>query len=168
MGDSDAPSAARQQRLQQLLNGYRVTQILAVAAKLGLADRLDDEPKSAEELAAATGAHADALYRMLRALASLGVFEEVAARRFALTPLARLLQTGHPDSMRAQAIYSGEESYRAWGEFTYAVMTGAPAYDHVYGAPHIDHLAQHPESSATFNRAMSDSSRRAASAIVGA
>lgn len=165
MGKS-APSP--QETLQHLLNGYRITQILYVAAKLGLADSLADGPKTVEELAAATGAYADALYRVLRALASIGVFEETAARRFALTPLAECLQTAHPESMRAQALFFGEDSYRSWAELMYSVMTGATAFEHVFGAAHFDYLAQHPEASAIFNRTMSESSRRSAAAITGA
>jgi len=163
-----AQPAAAQRQLQHLLNGSRVTQIIAVAARLGIADALADGPKTAEELAAATGAHADALYRVLRALASLNVFEEVAPRRFALTPLAMLLQADHPNSMRAWAIMSGEEPYRAWSDLLHSVMTGAPAFEHVYGAPRFDYLAQHPEASALFNQSMSENSRRAAAAILAA
>jgi hypothetical protein len=151
-----------------LLNGFRVTQCLVVVATLGVADLLEEGPKTAEELAARTGAHAGALYRVLRALASVGVFEEIAERRFTLTPLAAVLRADHPRSMRATAIFTGEEPYRSWAELLYSVRTGAPAFDHVYGAPHFDYLAQHPEASAMFDQSMSASSRQATSAIVGA
>ena len=164
----DEPIAARQWRLQQLLDGFLATQLVYVAAKLGLADLLDGGPRTAEELAAATGARADALYRALRALASLGVFEEVAGRRFALTPLAGLLRAGRPDSMRAQALVQGEQGYRVGVELMYSVMTGAPAFERVYGMARFEHLARHPEAGAVFDQAMSESSRRSASAVVGA
>src|SRR3954451_18639660 len=110
MEETDEEQVVAQQRqLQFLLSGSRVTQIIAVAARLGIADLLADGPKTADELAAATGAHAEALYRVLRALASIGVFAEVAPRRFGLTPLATLLQADSPHSMRAWAIMSGAE-----------------------------------------------------------
>jgi Dimerisation domain len=75
-------------RLSQMIIGYRVSQALYVAAKLGIADSLHEGPKSCEALATATGVHPDALYRVLRALASVGVFTEVEPGRFGLTPLA--------------------------------------------------------------------------------
>ena len=154
--------------LQQLVQGYRVTQMLSVVAKLGIADLLEDGPRTADELAAVSGAHPDALYRVLRALASLGVFEEVEPRRFALTPLAEPLRASHPDSMRSMALYQGDDVYRAWGDLLYSVMTGAPAFDHVFGASHFEYMAQHPEISEPFDRAMSEGSRRVAASVVAA
>jgi hypothetical protein len=154
--------------LQQLVNGYKVTQMLSVVAKLGIADLLEGGPQTAEELAATAGAHPDALYRVMRTLASIGVFEEVEPRRFSLTPLAEPLRASHPESMRLVAIYQGEEIYQAWGDLMYSVMTGAPAIDHVFGAPHFAYMSQHPETSAPFNQAMSEGSRRVASAVVAA
>lgn len=154
--------------LQQLVHGYRVTQMLSVVAKLGIPDQLEGGPRTAEELAAATGVHPDALYRLLRTLASIGVFEEIAPRRFALTPLADLLRTAHPSSFRSMAAYQGDDAYRAWGDLFYSVMTGAPAFDHVFGAPHFAYMAQHPETSAPFDQAMSEGSRRVAAAVLAA
>ena len=138
------PSPADLQRLQQLLHGFRMSQALYVAASLGLADLLADGPQSADALAATTGANADALYRVLRALASIGVFAETMERHFTLTPMARLLQQDHPYSVRAQVIYLGNEPYRAWGHLLPSVMSGANAYEAVFGAPHFQYLAQHP------------------------
>ena len=82
--------------LVQMLTGYWVSQALYVAAKLGIADLLKDGPKSSDELAKTTGVHAQSLYRLLRALASVGVFVESEDGRFSLTPLAEYLQTGVP------------------------------------------------------------------------
>jgi len=164
----EIPDVPPQAALQRLLRGARITQVLYAAAKLGIADQLANGPKTSDELATATGAHPDALYRVLRALASLGVFEEREARRFALTPVGALLQSDHPDSMSAFTVFLGEEAYRAWDDLLYSVMTGAPAFDHVYGASHFAYLATHPEASAAFNQTMSDMSRRSASAVVTA
>lgn len=154
--------------LQLLVHGYRVTQMLSVMAKLGIADLLEGGPRTADELAAATGAHPDALYRVLRTLASVGVFEEIAPRRFALTPLAEPLRVAHPHSVHSMAVYQGDHVYQAWGDLLHSVMTGAPAFDHVFGAPHFAYMAQHPEMSAPFDQAMSENSRRVASAVVAA
>ena len=174
--DMDQRDVSPQVALQRLLNGYRVTQIIAVAARLGLADLLAERPMTAQELANAVGAHPDALARMLRALVSVGVFAEVDAildtgreqRRFGLTPIGELLRQAHPDSTRAQALFLGEDAYRAWAEFGYSVRTGQPAFDKVFGAPHFAYLAEHPEESAIFNQTMSAGSRRAAAAVVAA
>jgi predicted O-methyltransferase YrrM len=154
--------------MQQMLNGFRVTQALYVAARLGLADILKDGPQPAEALAATTGANPDALYRVLRALASLGVFAEDTAGRFTLTPLAELLQQDHPHSLRPQAVFRGDEPYRACGELFGSVMSGKNAFERVFGAPHFQYLAQHPAQNELFNQTMSASSRQVAMAIVGA
>lgn len=152
--------------MMRLLNGVRVTQALAVAARLGIADLLTDGARSSDDLASAVGAHPDALYRLLRALASLGVFAEEDGRRFAQTPLSAALREGHPASMRAHAIFLGDEiSYHTWADLAYTITTDAPSFDHIYGEPHFDYLATHPAAAETFNRAMSASSVRIAAAV---
>src|SRR4051794_15850816 len=102
-------SQSPQARLNQMLTGYWVTQMLYVAAKLGLADHLAGGPRSPDDLARATATHAPSLSRLLRGLASLGVFAEGDDGRFGLTPMAECLRTDAPGSQRALAIMSGEE-----------------------------------------------------------
>jgi DNA-binding IclR family transcriptional regulator len=97
--------------LRRLIVGYRLSQALHVAAKLGVADRLKNGTMSVEELARAVGAHPESLYRLLRVLASEGVFAEAEPRRFELTPIAMLLQSDGPGSLRARAIYDCDEAY---------------------------------------------------------
>src|SRR5437868_6176527 len=99
--------------LLQMMTGYWISKAIYVAAKLGVADLMAEEPRDTNALAAATQTNADALYRLLRALASVGIFSEVAPRRFVLTPLAALLRSDTPGSMRALAIMYAEEQYRA-------------------------------------------------------
>src|SRR5215207_11291718 len=113
--------------LFQMMTGYWISQALYVAAKLGVADLLADGPQPVEELATATQTDARSLRRLLRALASVGVFTEASPGAFALTPLAALLRTGTPDSMRALAIMYAEEQYRAWGNALHSVQTGKTA-----------------------------------------
>ena len=140
--------------LLQMMTGYWISKAIYVAAKLGVADLLADGARSAEEVAAATETHEGALYRVLRALASVGIFSEVAPGRFALTPLAELLRSGTPDSMRALAIMYAEEQYRAWDDVLHSVRTGQPAFEHTFGMPYFDYFVTHPEASQVFNEAM--------------
>ena len=124
-----------QEQLSRMLTGYWVSQALYVAAKLGIADLLANGSRSAAELATKTKVHAPSLYRLLRCLASLGVFAEDDAGRFSLTPLAECLRSDVPGSQHALAIMNGEEHYRAWGELLYSVQTGKTAFDKLYGMP---------------------------------
>jgi hypothetical protein len=117
----------------QMASGYWVSQSIYVAAKLGIADLLKDSPKSCDELATATGTNAPSLYRVLRALASLGVFAETQPNHFTLTPLAACLQSDVPGSVRAFVIMLGEEHYRAWGDLLHGVQTGGSPFEHIYG-----------------------------------
>src|SRR5712691_5476188 len=87
--------------LLQMVRGYWVSQAVSVAAKLGIADLLKDGPQSSEELAQATRVHARSLYRLLRALASVGVFIEQDEGRCGLTPIAACLRSDVPGSLRA-------------------------------------------------------------------
>ncbi|MCE9532048.1 MAG: methyltransferase [Planctomycetes bacterium] len=140
-------------QMLQMGTSYWVSQSIYAAAKLGLADLVEKGPKSAEDLASATGMHAPSIYRLLRALASLGIFVEDAERRFGLTPLAECLLS-RPDSQRAMCIMAGEEHFAAWGDIMYSMKTGKVAFDHVFQKPVFDYLAEHQEQAAIFDRAM--------------
>jgi hypothetical protein len=153
--------------LLQMMTGYWVSQAVYVAAKLGIADVLAEGPRRGEDLAAATGAHAPSLHRLLRALASAGVFTEASPGHFALTPLAALLRTGVPGSMRALAITYNEEQYRAWGDLLHSVRTGEVAFEHRYGMPIFDYFAQNPEADRVFNEAMIGWTDQVAAAVAG-
>lgn len=164
----DTPVVPPQVAMLRMLNGFHVTQMLSVTARLGIPDLLADEPKTVEELARSTSSQPDALFRMLRALAAMGVFEERAGQRFALTPLGATLQTSHPNTLRAHAIFLGGEEYRAWGDLPYSIATGQPAFNHVFGASHFAYLGEHPDANDVFNRAMSLVARRENVAMVAA
>ena len=142
-------------QLARLATGYWISQAIYVAAKLGLADLLGGGPQTAEQLADATGSHAPSLYRLLRALASVGVFAVDQERRFALTPLAQCLKSDVPGSQRAMTIMMGEEHFRAWGELLHSVRTGEPAFEKIYGQGVFEFLAEHPEQGRIFDEAMS-------------
>jgi hypothetical protein len=137
-----------------LLTGYWRGQAVSVAAELGLADLLRDGPRTPAQLAEATGTHAQSLYRLLRALASVGVFAEDEQGRFALTPLAETLRGDVPGSLRAVAVMTGGEHFRAWGDLLYSVQTGRTAFEKLYGEPVFAWLAAHPQAAHTFDAAM--------------
>jgi ubiquinone/menaquinone biosynthesis C-methylase UbiE len=152
--------------LMQMLTGYWNTQILYVAAKLGIADFLEHGPKTSDELAISTGTHAPSLYRLLRALANLKVFEEDEAGGFSLTPLGQCLVSSTPGSMRARAIFGGEELYSAWGDLLYSIQTGDSAFGHVFKMPFFQYLAENEETATNFNKTMAGSAVQAADAII--
>lgn len=140
----------------QMVTSYWVSQSLYAAAKLGIADLLKDGPKSCDELATATAVKARPLYRLLRGLASVGVFSETEAGHFTLTPLAACLQSDISGSMRALVTILGEEEYRAWGDILYSLRTGGSAFEHIYKMPLYQYHAQKPEQGKTFNEAMTN------------
>ncbi len=163
-----ATESPPQVALLQMMTGYWVSQSVYIAAKLGIADVLQAGPKHYEELAAVAQVHAPSLYRVLRALASVGVFSERADGFFELTPTAALLQTTAPHSMRALAIMYYEEHYRAWGDMLQSVVTGGMAFDRVFGMSYFPYLAQHPESNEIFNQAMTGWSAQLDRAVLAA
>src|SRR5262247_4125581 len=133
-GQSALPPPAAS--LSQLLRGSLVTQLIHVAAKLGIADLLREGPQSSQELAARAAVDPHALYRVLRALAGLGIFAETEPGCFALTPLAEPLRSDVPNSLRGSAVLYGERWWwDACGELLYSVKTGQPAFDHVHRQP---------------------------------
>lgn len=125
-----------------------------VAAKLCIADHLADGPKTSGELTTACSAHPGALYRLLRVLAGFDVFAEDEQGYFTLTPMAALLQQGPANSKRAFALWSGGVSYELFGSLDYSVMTGEPAFDHLFGMEFFDYLDHHPEVGTLFDEFM--------------
>jgi len=142
-----------------------LTQALYVAAKLGIADLLASGPRTNEDLAQDIGAHAPSLYRILRALAGAGLFEEVQPRHFALTTMGACLRTDAPDSQRAYAIMYGDPAMWQAMQLLHTVMTGQPASEHAWGMKAFQYLGAHPDLAAVFNAGMSDGMRQRSIAI---
>lgn len=154
MADPDSSTGLLRDRLGQMLN-YSLTQMIYVAAKLNIADLLANGPRSVEEIAATVGAHPRSLYRLLRALASLGIFEEDSNGRFGLTPLAELLQTEREGSLHPFALSYGEPWWwDAWGRLLHSVQTGETAFNSVHGQSLFEYLDQHLEAAKIFNANM--------------
>jgi hypothetical protein len=155
--------------LARLVNGYRVSQAIYVAATLGIADLLADGPRTSDDLAAETGADGRSLYRLLRALASVGVFREEEGRRFALKGLGNGLRSDAPEGIAGWAAFVGRPPHwQAWGELLHSVRTGENAFRHVHGTDVWSYRAQRPEESAGFDRAMRALTNSANRALVDA
>lgn len=152
-GQPPADPAVRLQLLD-LLAGFLRTQALHTAAALGIADLVGDEPVTVEELAAQVGADASSLHRVLRVLASSGIFSEAAPGAFVSTPLSDGLRSDAPLSVRHMAMFQGSDTYAAAGQMLRAVQTGEPTAETVFGMPFFEHLAADPERNACFNQAM--------------
>jgi SAM-dependent methyltransferase len=161
---SDPPALPR---MTQLIFSFMASQAVHVAAKLGVADLVKDGPKTADELALATSAHAPSLRRLLLLLASLGVFAEDAEGRFQQTPLSSTLRSDTPESIRNLAIMFGMPFlWKAWDSLHDTVMTGQPAFERAHGANFFEYLTAHPDDAAIFNAAMSATSSIGLSSIV--
>src|SRR5262245_46928689 len=159
---------ATHRQLDQMITGYWISQAIYAAAKFGIADHLKDGPKTVGDLAGATSTNPDALYRLLRALASVGIFAEGETRRFSLTPLAEPLQSDIAGSKRALALMSGDEQFRAWAEVDYSIRTGKIAFDKVFGKPCFDYLGEHADKARIFDAAMVGIHGRESNAVLNA
>ena len=144
-----------------------ISQAIHCAAKLGVADRLADGPRSTDDLARATGAHAPSLGRLLRALASVGVFASDPAG-WRLTPLGTALRDV-PGSARGFTVMFGDPfHWMPLGYMLASVQTGAPAFDRVFGEPFFDYLTKHPADAAVFDEAMTSISSNEVRALLDA
>jgi hypothetical protein len=152
-----------------MINGYRVSQMIHVVAKLHIADLLAAGSMTIDELAATTRAHAESLRRVLRALASLGIFYENPDDSFRLSPLATHLQRAGSDSQWAFAASIGEPWWwRPWGELLHSVQTGKAAFNCVYGEGLFEYLRKNEPASAIFNANMHAMTQAESQGIVAA
>lgn len=163
-----APTPGEQ--IQRLATGYIPAISLHTAAALCIADQLEGGPKNVSELSrAAHRVNEDALYRVLRALASMEIFTETAPRTFANTPASELLRTGTPDSMRDIVLWiSSPLHFRVFAEMMHAVETGETAVKRVTGFEAFDYFKQNPADDKIFNAAMTAFSARFTSALLEA
>ncbi|NSL43108.1 methyltransferase [Streptomyces sp. 8P21H-1] len=149
--------------------GFWITQALYVVAELGVADLLDrDTPRPVGELATEAGAAERPLYRVLRALAGLGLVREHSGERFTLTDRGTPLRGDSPDTVRSTLLVTGEEQYQAWGSFLHNVRTGGTAFEHRFGQSVFDYYRDRPRESARFNQAMRELTREQGHAVAAA
>jgi SAM-dependent methyltransferase len=155
--------------LARLINGYQVSQAIHVAATLGIPDLLAGGPRGSRALAGATKADPAALYRLLRALATVGILLEQDDRQFSLAPLGELLRSNAPCSARAWAELIGRPNYwHAWGDLLGGVRTGSIPFENVHGATVWDYRTQRPDEAGIFNRAMAAITDQIAEAVSSA
>jgi len=153
----------------QMVSGFWLSQMINVAARLGLADQVAAQPKSLAELSEATGTHARSLYRVLRVLVSTGVFGQDDDGKYSLTPLSETLRSDVPASMRAFAMAElGQEHYAAWGNLLHSVKTGEIAFDNHFGESVWQYYAKNPDDAAVFNDAMTGMTEMVNAAVVEA
>ena len=152
--------------LFQMATAFWLSQAIYVAAKLGIADLLQDGPRSSAALAAATRSDAHSLFRVLRALSSVGVFSQVDNDCYALSRLGDALRSDVPGSLRAIVITIGEIHYQACGELIHSVRTGFPAFNRVFGTSLFDYLQEHPGAADAFNRGMTNVASLLAHAVL--
>lgn len=155
--------------MMQMVTGYWVAQSIYAAAKLGIADYLREGAQPCTELAMLTGSDERSLYRLLRALASVGIFAEMEPGWFGLTPMAMLLQRDVPGSIRDIAIMLGDaEHYGSWGNILHSIQTGGSAFEDLFGSNIFQYYAQHPQPAAVFDKAMTGFSEVEGAAVAEA
>ncbi|GCL46282.1 O-demethylpuromycin-O-methyltransferase [Microcystis aeruginosa NIES-3806] len=154
-------------QLTQMVSGYWLSQAIYAAAKLSLAEHLSKGAKSCQELASLTETNPAALYRLMRALASVGIFQETESQQFILTPLAEHLSSDHPRSVKATAIMLGEAPhYQAWGNVLHSIKTGQPSFDDVFGMGVFEYFQTHPLDAEIFEQSMNSFSLSEEKAIL--
>jgi hypothetical protein len=152
--------------LFEMATAYWLSQAIYVAAKLGIADLLKDGPQSCVALATSTGSDAPSLFRLMRALSSVGIFSQPHRDHFALSRLAEGLQTTVNGSLRAMVITLGEIHYQACGDLLHSVQTGSPAFSNMFGASLFDYLQRNADAADAFNQGMSNLSSMLAYAVL--
>ncbi len=156
--------------LMQITMGVFVTQANFVTTKLGIADLLADGPLSVGELAEKSGTHGPSLYRVLRTLASVGIFAETEDKHFVNTPMSELTRSDIPNSMRDVILWMGEEEHwKVYAKMMGSVQTGETAWEKVHGEPVFPYLfSTNTQLGDTFNRAMTSFSHMTIPAVLGA
>jgi hypothetical protein len=154
--------------LFRMITGYYVSQAIYVAARLGIADRIGDSARAIEDLANQTNTHVASLRRVLRLLASAGLFIENTEGRFSLSPIGIYLRSNVPGSMHAAALVFGGITQRTWADLLHSVETGEPAFHRVFGMEPFAYFAQHPDDGALFDAAMAGFTTQIATAVAAA
>jgi O-methyltransferase domain/Dimerisation domain len=155
--------------LARLIDGFRVTQTIHACVELGMPDLLAHGERTSDDLAEASGADPSALYRLLRAGASLGILHEADGRRFSLTELGQPLRTDVPGSLHGWVTLQGRDYlWRSWGNLANAIRQGENSFRMLHGTDIWTWRAEHPEESSIFDDAMRSMTSAANAAILAA
>lgn len=162
-----SPESEASERLMSMVFGFMVSQAIAVVARLGIADLLEDGPRDIDYLAVASGSHAHSLYRVMRALASRGIFSETEDRTFDLTPMGRLLGKNALQGIGGfSTFFCSDWHWPVWGHLDYSVRTGKPAFEEIYHKPFFDYLEEVPRAAKIFNDGMTSFSAATGAPVV--
>jgi hypothetical protein len=149
------PELSEIEQFLYLIVGYRPAMSINIVANLGVADEIGEQPKPVDEIAKAVGANSTALYRVMRALTTVGVFQEAEGRMFTHTSLSKMLRRDNPDSLRNIALWMPDPfHFRCNAELMHSVRTGEPAVQATFGKPMFQYVRDDPEEAAVFNAAM--------------
>ena len=160
MGDDD---------LRSMITGFRVSMALSAAADLGLSDQLASGPRTVADLADAVSADEDTLHRLLRALATVGVYDEKPDGTYANTSLGEGLRSDLAGSLRPLArTLQDPAMWAAWGSLSDSVRTGQNAFEALHGIDMWTHRQGHPEHNAIFNETMTALSSSVAGGVASA
>lgn len=149
--NTDSGAAAS---LRQMMVGAWMTQALSVVAELGVADVLAKAPATPAELASTLKTTEEGMLRILRALSSVGVFQQNGEGRFEMAALGQLLRSDVADSQRAFARMAGAEFYTAWHGLRQSVELGTPGFDAHYGKEFFAYMGEHPDRWGIYDQAM--------------
>lgn len=155
--------------VMQLLSASYIAGAISCLAQMGIPDLVEAGPKSAKELASQIGADPEALHRLMRATASVGVLSEGPDGKFSETPMSAVLRSNGKPSLRALAMMGGREWHgRGWSRLEYCVRTGKQALEQIYGTPIFEYFKQHPDEAQIFNDAMTSISTGDSPAVADA
>lgn len=152
--ETSGTSGFARRKLLGILSSSWVAQAVYAVAKLGVPDLLADGPRRVDDLAERCGADPEALRRLMRGMASIGLFRRTAPQTYALTSVTDCLRSDVPHSLRQMAVLDGEEVFRSFADILHTVRTGTPAFHEIYGQTFYDYLEGNPGVAATFADAM--------------
>ena len=156
-------------KMREMVTSYFLSRAIFVAARYDVAGRLAAGAKTAQTLAEELSLHGPTLHRVLRALASQGIFQEDESGQFSNTELSEFLRDDAPNSLRGLTLLFGDEtSWKSWEDLPYCVQSGKPSFERIYGEKFWDYLSHHPDTAAMFDRAMASSSGLINSAVASA
>jgi hypothetical protein len=147
------------EKLLFLASGEWVAKSLYAATELDLAGHLYHAPKTISKLALLTSCSQDYLYRLMRMLASQGIFDEKEGRLFSNTSASELLAQDHPQSLRSLILLYGREMSQSWSKLSHSLREGTPAFDNMFGESVFAYFRGHPQTAALFNAAMREKSK---------